>query len=101
MFLPLHDNTTLKVIRFQMVSGAIILINFALFFYTELINGGVDANSLATSFGAVPALLTNDKVLPEALVRIPEIGTLITYMFLHAGWIHILIQHGFCLGFRR
>ncbi len=95
MFLPLHDNTTLKVIRFQVISGAIILINFAVFFYTQIINGGIDANSIAVSYGAVPALLTNDKVLPEALVRIPEIGTLITYMFLHAGWIHILSNMAF------
>ncbi len=95
MFLPLHDNTTLKIIRFQIVSGAIIIINFALFFFTELINGGIDTNSLATSYGAVPALLTNDKVLPAALEKIPEITTLITYMFLHAGWIHILSNMAF------
>ena len=95
MFLPLHDNTTLKIIRFQVVCGAIIAINFIVFFYTQIINGGIDAHSLAVSFGAVPALLTNDKVLPPALERIPEAATLITYMFLHAGWIHIISNMAF------
>jgi len=90
MFLPLHDNTKLKIIRFQMVSGVIVLINFVLIFYTSAILGGIDKSSLATSFGAIPALLTDFKTLPASLDIIPEPATLITYMFLHAGWLHFL-----------
>ncbi len=90
MFLPLHDNTTLKIIRFQFVSGLIIAINFILLFYTAVILGGIDKSSLAISFGTVPALLTDFKVLPANLDIIPEPATLITYMFLHAGWLHLL-----------
>lgn len=90
MFLPLHDNTSLKVIRFQIVSGVIIIINLLLIVYTALVLGGIDKSTLATSFGAVPALLTDYKVLPASLDIIPEPATLITYMFLHAGWMHFI-----------
>ncbi len=90
MFLPLHDNTSLKVIRFQIVSGVIIAINLLLIIYTAVILGGIDKSTLATSFGAVPALLTDFKVLPANLAVIPEPATLFTYMFLHAGWMHFI-----------
>lgn len=90
MFLPLHDNTSLKVIRFQIISGLIILINLTLIIYTALILGGIDNSKIAVSFGAVPALLTDYKVLPANLQVIPEPATLVTYMFLHAGWMHFI-----------
>ena len=95
MFLPLHDNTPLKVIRFQLVSGVIIVLNLIAVFYTAVILGGIDKSTVSMSFGAVPALLTNFKVLPENLVKIPEAATLISYMFLHAGWIHFLSNMAF------
>ncbi len=95
MFLPLHDNTELKVIRFQAVSGLIISINIIVFFYTQLIAGGIDKSTLATSLGAIPALITNDKTLPVNMYLIPEFFTLITYQFLHAGWMHIIANLAF------
>lgn len=90
MFLPLHDTNSLRVIRFQIVSGVIIAINFVLIVYTALVLGGIDKSTVATSFGAVPALLTDFKVLPAKLALIPEPATLVTYMFLHAGWMHFI-----------
>ena len=90
MFLPLHDSTTLKVIRFQTITGIIIAINLVMIIYTSSILGGINNTSLATSFGAVPALLTNFKVLPANLDIIPEPATLLTYMFLHANWMHFI-----------
>jgi len=95
MFLPLHDSNQLKIIRFQIISGLIIVINLILIIYTALIMGGIDNSTLATSLGAVPALLTDYKVLPANLHLIPEPATLITYMFLHAGWIHFLSNMAF------
>jgi len=95
MFLPLHDTNQLKIIRFQIVSGLIIFINLILIIYTDLILGGIDNSSLAASLGAVPALLTDYKELPAHLSLIPEPATLITYMFLHVGWMHFLSNMAF------
>lgn len=95
MFLPLHDKNSLKVIRFQIVSGLIIVLNLIVMLYTQLVLGGIDKTTLAMSLGAVPALISNTKVLPEHLVIIPEAATLLTYMFLHAGWLHFISNMAF------
>ncbi len=38
MFIPLHDSTPLKVIRFQMVTVGIILANTVLFITTNVVD---------------------------------------------------------------
>jgi hypothetical protein len=38
MFVPLHDDTPLRVIRFQFMTGALILANIALFLTTDAFN---------------------------------------------------------------
>ncbi len=90
MFVPLHDNTILKIIRFQFVTGLIVLINVALFVYTHHIVGAQGEGSLATSFGFIPAVIMDHARLDPSLHRVPEEATLITYMFLHAGWMHLI-----------
>ena len=90
MFVPLHDNTVLRLIRFQFVTGLIIAVNVVIFFYTHLIIGGAGEAALATSFGAIPALFTDKAVLDPSLQLVPEPATLVTYMFVHAGWMHII-----------
>jgi membrane associated rhomboid family serine protease len=42
------------------------------------------------SFGAIPALLLGDRILPPELYRIPAELTLATSLFLHGGWMHLL-----------
>ena len=90
MFVPLHDDTALRVIRFQYVTGLIVLINIAVFVYTHVVVGGSGEISIATSFGAIPALITDNAQLDPNLMMIPEEATLITYMFMHAGWMHLI-----------
>jgi rhomboid family protein len=89
MFVPLHDDTPLKVIRFQFVTIAIILINVAVFLATGAFSSDVKLASLATGFGVVPADLTG-MVPPHHFEAIPPPLTLVTYMFLHAGWWHLI-----------
>ena len=90
MFLPLHDTNPLKVIRFQMVSGTIIILNILVFFYTHYALGTQAGNEANLSWGMVPAVLTGNASLPSDLARIPEVATLFTYMFIHAGWLHVI-----------
>ena len=42
------------------------------------------------SFGAIPALLLDDRILPPELYRIPAELTLVTSLFLHGGWMHLI-----------
>jgi membrane associated rhomboid family serine protease len=87
MFIPLHDDTPLKVIRFQYVTLLIIIANIAIFllwgaFATE----AVQANS-ATTFGVIPTELLHGAGHNQPFA---EPLTLFTYMFLHAGWMHLI-----------
>ena len=90
MFVPLYDNTPLKIIRFQFVTGLLVLVNVAVFVYTHVLVGGPGEISSATSFGAIPALITDHAQLDPKLMMIPEEATLISYMFMHAGWMHLI-----------
>ena len=86
MFVPLHDNTPLKVIRFQFVTLAIIVGNVVIFLMTGAFQSDIFLANVATSFGVVPSDITFG--VPQS--PIPEPLTFVTYMFLHAGWIHLI-----------
>ena len=90
MFVPLHDDTPLKVIRFQFVTLAIIAGNVIVFLMTGAFQSDVNLANVATSFGVVPADLTHAASQNIPYSPIPEPLTFLTYMFLHAGWIHLI-----------
>lgn len=86
MFVPLHDDTPLKVIRFQFVTLAIIVGNVVIFLMTGAFQSDLFLANVATSFGVVPSDITQG--IPQSPV--PEPLTFVTYMFLHAGWMHLI-----------
>ncbi|CAN5267803.1 rhomboid family intramembrane serine protease [soil metagenome] len=89
MFVPLHDDTPLRVIRFQYVTGAIILADTILFLMTGAFANDQSLWALASTYGVTPAQLTN--MVPYAgRHALPEPLTLFTYQFLHAGWMHLI-----------
>jgi membrane associated rhomboid family serine protease len=90
MFVPLHDDTPLRVIRFQYVTGALILINTIVFLLTGAFASEQHLAMLASGYGVVPAELTHSVVPIAGADPVPEPLTLITYQFLHAGWMHLI-----------
>lgn len=90
MFVPLHDDTPLRVIRFQYATGVIIAIDFAVLLYMQTLSGMNAELYFALSYGAIPALITDHIPYVEDLQAVPEPLTLVTYMFLHAGWMHLI-----------
>ncbi len=90
MFVPLHDDTPLRVIRFQFVTLSVIVGNIIIFLMTGAFQSDQMLAGVATSFGVVPSDLTHaaSQVIPYS--PIPEPLTFITYMFLHAGWLHLI-----------
>ena len=88
MFIPLHDDTPLRVIRFQVVTIVVIAANIAAFLTTGAFTGEAVLATVATGFGVVPAELFGLASGPYNPV--PEPLTLITYMFLHGGWWHLI-----------
>ena len=95
MFVPLHDTNPLKKIRFQYVTVGLIVLNVAIFaiFQTGWFIPLAEEDVIA--FAVVPAqLLANaggeTAFFATGAVMVPERLTLITYMFLHGGLIHLI-----------
>ncbi len=84
MFVPLHDDAPLKVIRFQYVTGAIIVLNVVVFLMTGAFASEPEPRKPRHGLWRRPAELTH-KLAPLAVNPIPETLTLVSYQFLHAG----------------
>jgi membrane associated rhomboid family serine protease len=61
-----------------------------LVFLWQLGQGRIGFGLLPYSFGVIPAILVGDYNLPPGLSRVPPEMTLLTYMFLHGGWMHLI-----------
>lgn len=91
MFVPLKDDQPLRVIRFQYAVLALIVLNVVLFLITGPFRGDEALMITATGFGVVPVELFDVAARDAtAINQISEPFTLLTYMFLHAGWLHLL-----------
>jgi membrane associated rhomboid family serine protease len=95
VFIPLHDTNPLKRIRYQYVTVALIAINVAIFviFETGWFIPLDDENTAA--FAVVPVKLmaasaTETSMFATGAFPIPERFTLISYMFLHGSWLHLI-----------
>ncbi len=95
MFVPLHDNTPLQVIRFQYVTGALIVLNTVIFLITGAFSSEDALWALASGYGLVPAELIEIANPVTGLNPIPEPLTLITYQFLHGNWMHLIANMAF------
>lgn len=91
MFVPLKDDQPLKVIRFQYVVLVLIVLNVVLFLVSGPLRGDEALMVTATGFGVIPIELFDGALRnTSALQSISEPLTLLSYMFLHAGWLHLL-----------
>ena len=93
MFVPLHDTNPLKSIDYQYVTVSLIVLNIAIYmiFQTGWIIP-LDDENLAV-FAVIPAELMGHGLADETMISpflLSERFTLITYMFLHGSWIHLL-----------
>ncbi|ALK07996.1 rhomboid family intramembrane serine protease [Blastochloris viridis] len=91
MFVPLYDYNPLRHIRTPWVTRSLILANVLIYiaFQDPLLVGPLAAEAVLASFGMIPAVVSGYAYLPPELQRLPEETTLVTYMFLHAGWLHL------------
>lgn len=87
MFLPLHDDTPLRVIRFQFVTVFIIALNTGVFLFTGAFSSDAILANMQTSYGLTPVDLLHAQ---SGHAAIPEPLTLITYLFIHGGWMHLI-----------
>lgn len=86
--IPLHDDNPTRLT--PLVTMAFIAMCFVVFVYqSNLLE--VPAQLFAVQYGAIPSVIFGTATLPEeAAVGFPAVFTLVTSMFLHGGWIHLL-----------
>jgi len=89
MFVPLHDENSLKSIRFQWVTITLIVINVVVYFFEA---ARLDQVAIA-SFALIPRELFDTSLLPFPVESVgpvvPERLTLLTYMFFHGDVLHL------------
>jgi membrane associated rhomboid family serine protease len=96
MLVPLKDDNPLQVIRFQGVTAGIVAVNVIIFLFTGAVAQPEFSSAIAASYGVVPVELFSPAMhVPLSLEPVPEPVTLITYMFLHGGWLHLLFNMAF------
>ena len=81
--LPLYDDNPIR--RPPLVTWTLIGMSIGAFLWQL----GEDPDVVAYRFGMVPAVLFGYRELPPGIAIIPPWATLLTSMFLHAGWLHI------------
>ena len=86
--IPLKDDNPLTRIPFQYVTVALIGICVAVFLWQVSLAAGGQAAVLG--LGAIPAVLFGSRELAPGLVLVPAPLTLVTSMFLHGGWMHLI-----------
>lgn len=90
MFIPIHDVNPLRRIKAPVVTYALIFACTAI--YVVFQSGFLaDANRASIAgFAMIPAELRFNIGLREPFAVVPEPLTLVTYMFLHGGWLHLI-----------
>ena len=89
VFLPLKDDNPLKFIWFQFVTVGLIAINTIVFIWQDSL-GDAGLMGVAQMAGVVPAALVDGARIPVDFAGLPPEATLITYMFLHGDWWHLI-----------
>ena len=89
MLVPLNDDNPLEGIAYPFVTWGIIAANVLVFLLLQHgYRPDIDVAS-AFSYGAIPAVVNHAAVLPAEYTKLPSELTLISYMFLHGGWLHL------------
>jgi membrane associated rhomboid family serine protease len=85
MVFPLYDDNPFKLPRPPVVTWALIAVNVIVFLFE--IGSDDSAKAILASFAANPAAITRDI---QTAGPVPPELTLLTSMFLHGGWGHLL-----------
>jgi rhomboid family protein len=87
-FLPLHDTTPRTLIARPWVTWGLILAN-ALVFLVQVSGGEEAFVRLVYGLGVIPGVLTGSAELPAQLALANPFVTLLSYQFLHGGFMHL------------
>jgi membrane associated rhomboid family serine protease len=85
--IPLRDDNPAQIT--PALTWGLIAANVAVFLY-QVSLGDRQGRIFVYEFGAIPAVIVGSERLPEFLSAIPSQLSLVTNMFLHGGWLHLI-----------
>ena len=85
--IPLHDDNPTRIR--PLVTVALIVL-CVLAFLWQISLGEVDQRRLVAGLGLIPVVLLGQAELPPLLELVPAELTVVTSMFLHGGWMHLI-----------
>jgi membrane associated rhomboid family serine protease len=85
--IPLKDDT--PAARKPYATLSLIVACCAVFLWQRTLEPQAGRRAVM-ALGAIPAVLLTDARLPPDLEWVPRYATLVSYMFLHGGWLHLL-----------
>lgn len=88
MFIPLYDGNSLRYIKWQYVTIALILINTIVYLITWR-QGDAFTNATVLGLGFIPSVVNDTAELAPQFIVIPEKFSYLTYSFLHADIFHL------------
>lgn len=88
MFIPLHDANSLKYIKHQYVTFALIAANIVVYLFTSF-GSEYTAQVAAVGLGYIPSVAFDTAELPPEYELVPGIFTYVTYAFLHGDIFHL------------
>lgn len=84
--IPLHDDNPTEI--FPILTIAFIVMCSLVFFWELSLGPSTQAAFL--TYGAIPAVVVGNDYLPPQVDSIPSWMTVITSMFMHGGWMHLI-----------
>jgi membrane associated rhomboid family serine protease len=85
--IPLHDDNPTTLTPF--VTVGLIVACVAVFLWQLGLSPGA-AERAVYAYGMIPAVLFGERNLPAELAAIPATLTVVTSMFMHGGWMHLI-----------
>lgn len=85
--IPLRDDTPTEITPFVTIG---FLVACVVVFLTQVTLGGPGGEAFVYQYGAIPAVVFGYAELPGELGAVSPYGSLITSMFLHGGWMHLI-----------
>lgn len=85
--IPLHDDNPTEITPFVTVT---LIASCALVFFYQSTLSTEPGRTFVFQYGAIPALVFGRAEAPSELAGIPPYATLLTSMFLHGGWLHLI-----------
>lgn len=89
MVIPLHDDAELRFVRRPIVNWTLIFLNVIVFLIVRSEIFG-DPLTVIRGFALIPRVLFGEAQLAKWIVGPPAPLTLLTSLFFHSGWLHLI-----------